>query len=986
MPRIGKDPTKGVERDRIDEAAAASAERVERVERELPRGPTERVATPSLSFGLGRYVLMGTLGRGGMGVVFKAFDPALDRRVAIKVLHREFDRRHAARLIREAQAMAKLSHPHVVQVYEVGEVRGRTFVAMELVHGQTLRAWIRRQPAPSWRESVEVFLQVGAGLAAAHGRGLVHRDFKPSNAIIDDEGRARVLDFGLARQVETVDDTPDLFDERASTDRHEPSPRHTSLTKTGAVQGTPAYMPAEQMLGRPIDARSDQFSFCVALYEAVYGERPFAGDSVAALMASVTCNEVRPAPKGRAVPARLRAVLLRGLAAKSEARWPSMEVLLGQLRPLVAPRRRRWLALGIGVAVGLGLVGAGLVYQADMGQRCTGAREQLEGVWDDARRQAVKTAVLGTELSYAAGTWERVESRLDAYADAWIGSHTEVCEATAVRREQSDEAMDRRMRCLAQRSNSLRATVDVLAKADAEVVQSAVELVAGLPRLSRCDDLDWLGQQDQRVPPPEDPKVAAEVDASREWLADIKVMHAASRYAEALLVVEPVLQRAEVLRYPPLLVEALFWRGHLREGNGQYAEAEQDLQQAYVLAVEHHHDSVALETAQVLTSLVGNRLGRHAEGRQWGRMVALPLARRGGDPLELAQSLNSLGIVAISQGKYEEAAEYQQQSLKIRKDALGPDHLTVADSLGNLGITYGHQGRYEEAQVHIHLAIEIRAAALGADHPRVASSLSSLGRVNWALGEYDKARGNFQRALSISAAALGAEHPLVAMALDNLGAVVASQGEYEEAEGYNQRALEIFEKVLGPNHAAVARCLSNLGAVVARQGEYARAAAHHQRALTIFTKALGADHPHVAASLTNLGLILSRQGEHEQAAERHQRALAVREKALGAEHPDLAYSLTGLAAAAMAVGDSESARTHAERAVSIREAAGVAPGLLAEARFALARALWSDENERVRARAMAEQARETLSGVEGPGESEVSLAMADAWLATHRVQ
>ncbi|MCA9707646.1 MAG: serine/threonine protein kinase, partial [Myxococcales bacterium] len=159
----------------------------------------------SASFELGRYVITGTLGRGGMGVVYKAFDPPLDRRVALKVLHKELDEQHTIRLRREAQAMAKLSHPNVVQVYEVGTVEGRTFVAMELVRGQTLRRWMRQRPRPSWRQCVEVFVQVGKGLAAAHDRGLVHRDFKPGNAIIDDKGRPRVLDFGLARKVEKAD-------------------------------------------------------------------------------------------------------------------------------------------------------------------------------------------------------------------------------------------------------------------------------------------------------------------------------------------------------------------------------------------------------------------------------------------------------------------------------------------------------------------------------------------------------------------------------------------------------------------------------------------------------------------------------------------------------------------------------------------------------------------------------------------------------------
>ncbi|MEM9457540.1 MAG: SUMF1/EgtB/PvdO family nonheme iron enzyme [Myxococcota bacterium] len=316
--------------------------------------------TSNKTFELGRYVIMGTLGRGGMGVVFKDFDPALDRRVALKVLHSDLDQRSTTRLRREAQALAKLSHPNVVQVYEVGHIEGQTFVAMELAPGRTLRKWMRQDPRPGWRECVEVFIQVGAGLAAAHGRGLVHRDFKPSNAMVDDQGRARVLDFGLARRTEDRDRESSLIELRAHTDRHEDVPLDVPLTKTGAVLGTLAYMPLEQMMGTEADVRSDQFSFCVALYEALYGERPYAGKTMQALIASMLARQIQPPPKGSPVPAKLRAVLLRGLAIDRAMRWPSMDALLGELRALVQPPVRRYAGIGLGMFLAVTAV-AGLV-------------------------------------------------------------------------------------------------------------------------------------------------------------------------------------------------------------------------------------------------------------------------------------------------------------------------------------------------------------------------------------------------------------------------------------------------------------------------------------------------------------------------------------------------------------------------------------------------------------------------------------------------
>ncbi|MEM9463349.1 MAG: serine/threonine-protein kinase, partial [Myxococcota bacterium] len=209
---------------------------------------------------LGRYLLLGELGSGGMGTVLKAYDESLDRVVAIKLLHSEAAERYTERLRREAQALAKLSHPNVVQVYEVGQHDGQWFIAMELVSGKTLRQW--QQTPRGWRECVETYLQVGAGLIAAHRAGLVHRDFKPDNCIVDRVGRPRVLDFGLVGG--DAEPVLDVTSEEIEVIGLGGGALESSLTESGAVLGTPAYMPPEQMRGEGADARSDQFSFCVS--------------------------------------------------------------------------------------------------------------------------------------------------------------------------------------------------------------------------------------------------------------------------------------------------------------------------------------------------------------------------------------------------------------------------------------------------------------------------------------------------------------------------------------------------------------------------------------------------------------------------------------------------------------------------------------------------------------------------------------------------
>jgi len=276
---------------------------------------------------LGRYLILERLGAGGMGVVFLAYDPELDRKLALKLLHpgpAAHAGRARARLLREAQAMARLTHPNVVAVHDVGTFGGQVFVAMDFVPGQTLGAWLATR-RPDWRAALKLFAQAGAGLAAAHAAGIVHRDFKPDNVLVGDDGRVCVTDFGLARTGTGTEASGVM----PASPRDDAGPS-VALTQAGAVMGTPAYMAPEQYHGESADARADQFSFCVALWEAIYGRRPFAGETLLELAQAVTMGEVQ-APGRAAAPTWLRRTLERGLAVDPAARWPSMSALLAEL-------------------------------------------------------------------------------------------------------------------------------------------------------------------------------------------------------------------------------------------------------------------------------------------------------------------------------------------------------------------------------------------------------------------------------------------------------------------------------------------------------------------------------------------------------------------------------------------------------------------------------------------------------------------------------
>ncbi|MCY1053592.1 serine/threonine-protein kinase [Nannocystis sp. SCPEA4] len=297
----------------------------------------------------GRFAVLRTLGEGGMGVVYAAYDEELDRRIAIKVLRDATPDPNARdRMVREAQAMARLSHPNVVQVHEIGQQSGQIYVAMEFVKGMTLRTWLSEQ-ARSWREIRDMFVQAGRGLAAAHAEGLVHRDFKPENVLIGSDGRARVADFGLAGAAGTpaaLENGPDSVALRLG--RH--NAFSTSLTLDGTIMGTPAYMSPEQHRGLHTDAGTDQFSFCVALWGALYRQPPFAGNNLLDLADSV-CTGALVKPPPSEVPAFIHDALVRGLAVEPGKRHPSMDALLAELtRDLAVAAPSRWRAVGLAVA------------------------------------------------------------------------------------------------------------------------------------------------------------------------------------------------------------------------------------------------------------------------------------------------------------------------------------------------------------------------------------------------------------------------------------------------------------------------------------------------------------------------------------------------------------------------------------------------------------------------------------------------------------
>ncbi len=310
---------------------------------------------------LGRYTILDELGRGAMATVYTAYDDQLDRKVAIKLI-----RNPNVRVQQEARAVARISHPNVVQIYEIGTFEGHDFIAMELIDGINLTTW-QRARSRNIHDIIAMYAQAGRGLAAAHRAGLVHRDVKPDNVIVDSSGRPRVSDFGLAHVRDPAEDL-----------EHDPTLASADdlATHDDPVVGTPAYMAPEQLLGGEVDARADQFGLCASLYEAVYGVRPYRGGSIEELRASARAGVLQEPPPGATVPPALRALLRRGLARNPADRWPSLAALLDQLDlldvqrdPAAAgsQRRRMVVALIVVCIAALGMqLGSGATDGADI--------------------------------------------------------------------------------------------------------------------------------------------------------------------------------------------------------------------------------------------------------------------------------------------------------------------------------------------------------------------------------------------------------------------------------------------------------------------------------------------------------------------------------------------------------------------------------------------------------------------------------------------
>ena len=874
---------------------------------------------------VGRYVVLSPLGAGGMGVVYAAYDPQLDRKVALKLLHTEAVSASGAtqskvdghaRLLREAQAMARLRHPNVVAVHDVGTYDERVFIAMEFVEGGTLKQWLRARPRTR-QEVLSVFMQAGRGLQAAHEAGLVHRDFKPDNVLVSVKGQAQVLDFGLAKATEDG--------ERPAESRTNlgTSTLNTNLTQVGAILGTPAYMAPEQHLGDVTDARTDQFSFCVALYEALYGNPPFHGDNLSSLANAVLSGAVAEAPRESyaRVPPWLRKILLKGLSVDPIHRYPSMAALLDDLARDPSSQRRRWLlALGAGAAVALGAVGWAQL-RAESDAMCEATREQLAGVWDDARKQQVQAAFAAAgDSAFTADTYRRIEAALDRYAATWATAQAGACRSIQSG-AQGDELVHLQSACLARRIAELRSVVDLLARADRQTVARAVSVVAGLGDVAACTDEQVLTSS---LVPPASAAARAEASALRTRLDAARAETRSGQYGSGLARVRAAVVEARALGYAPVLAEALVTLAELESLSGRARAAEAAAVEAIQVAAAGRHARAAAEAWVELVESVGVHQSQPDRALALRLGAEAALAWDGGDPVLQASFMTALARVRHNQGDYDDATALATRALALLGDGAGDDparqleRASVVTTLGNAAYS---RGEYEAADRGFREALALRRAALGPDHPDVAASLNDLGNNDYARGRYAEARENLEKALALRERILGPEHPDLANTETGLGAVFSALGDHRASRDHYARAAAIRRAALGPEHPRTASALINLGNAEFALGELGRAQEHYEAARAIQERVLGPDHPELAYSLTNLGLVLRNQDKLLDSLRYYERALQIREKTLAPDDPTIGHTLDLLGEASAAAGFLAPALAKLGRALKIREKA-----------------------------------------------------------------
>ena len=879
---------------------------------------------------IGRYSITRVVGAGGMGVVLAGHDPELDRAVAIKLLnpgHRlESLTGGAARLEREARAMARVAHPNVVTVYEVGRADDRVFLAMELVVGTTLRAWCAA-PRP-WREVVAMFVAAGRGLAAAHAQGLVHLDFKPDNVLIGADGRPRVTDFGLAAPVD--DDA--------------------TATTTSPGAGTPAYMAPEQWRGADLTPACDQFALCVAWWEALTGARPFQPRPDRSLDAVVRAGEVAEPRRRGPHPRWLEAYLRRGLAVAPGDRWPSVTALLDAIEGRLRRRARLpWLAAATGLSAAVALAIASST--GGEAPTCRPPTAQVAEVWSPARAAAVTARVRQLDPAGADARLALIADVRERYLDGWSALHGEVCAATRLRHEQSDSMFDARMRCLHERKDALSLALGVLAEAsDGEALDRALAALVELPPVAACTPGPGGELDEEVVAAPR----RADLDRVLDEVQRITAQRNAGRLHGLRGRARGTVETASALGHPRTEAVALSEQAAIELDLGTYEEAEATLRPLIQLAARAR--APRLEAAAWTRLIFAIGFGRRRPDDGLALVPAATAAiERAGNPVDLrarlwlteAQVLDEtprvaeaierllaaraalaeptaaaawpilaidiyaeLGNAYARAERGELAVAALTEALARYRQIFGPNSLDEARTLNNLSDVLQRLGRFDEALGHAAQAEAIWRERSGVSL-RVAELRFQRATALGNLGRWDEAAPLFASALTIARAKLAPTEPRLGVFLGGHATGLEHQGRLDEADAVYAEALACFQApdVMDLNFPIY---LYNRGELRRRRGRWAEAAADHRLAIAEFERQAGRSSSLLLYPLVGLGRTEQARGARAAAVEALTRARTLAPSGADQLQVALATAYLGLA-----VGGRRGARLTAEGRAAI---------------------------------------------------------------------
>jgi serine/threonine protein kinase/tetratricopeptide (TPR) repeat protein len=938
---------------------------------------------------VGRYAIHSHVSTRGAGALYRAHDPRLGRDVALQVWRASSYLPAAAspagmRFLLQARTLAQLSHPHVLALLDVGAVGPSVFVAMETFQGVPLDRWLAGAPRKLAR-ILDVFVKAGRGLAAAHGAGLLHRDFQPAHVLVGKGNDVRVVDFGLTaalapapgathartdlgadpamapgaalprRAASSITDLElgEFGRDEAATEidisvRDAPpteidmDPDRVFRQVHGDTErraGDPAppppspYAAPEQHAGGPATARSDQFSFCAVLYEALCGVKPFAGDTAAALLDSIRAGQLSPPDPGHAsridVPTWLQAVLLRGLAAAPEARYESMDALLAELDAGRTRRRRqlRWAAI---IAGALGSFAVGAAYATMDDDPCETAAARLGAVWNDQVIQSMASAFAATGAADAEGAHARVAGVLDDYARSWSDMHANACadagtgDARAARpkTEPTTEPMTEaaieaeradRLQCLSDRLRSLQALTGALTTdVDRAVVENAVAAAARLPSIEAC-----ASAAGRRAPAPEDERAQAELATLQAELAAAATQVDLGRHEGLAAQARALLGRAEDIEHAPGQARAHRLLARLQSAAAEHGQAEVSLRQALRLAEQGQDDDLAAELWVDLVESIGLAQGRHDEARAARPAAEAAVARARAPDVHRAALFGRMAVVLGHLGQDDEARALGERALGLVAKTSGPDSVNELEPLEALGQALQLQGRHRDAVAPLQRALTLTERYFGRAHVRQVPALMHLGASHLALGQPESALERFAQARDIEEAYHGPRSARMAEIATEMGRALCRQGKHEQAVAPLERAVEIGTELHGAEHPRITPALLVRAELEAARGEHEQARQVLERVLAIRERRLGAEHPDAAGVRARLGHVLVELGDRERAQALLEDALAALERAHGENHLALAPALSGLGALWREHRSEKRARRFLERLVGI---------------------------------------------------------------------